>query len=191
MSTDAKKVSVGKPMVGGAVHLAPAGTIPPTDATTALAAAFADMGYISEDGVTNANERETEEIKAWGGDIVLTPQTGKKDTFTATFIESLNVNVLKAVYGDDNVTGDLATGIHVKSNAKELPYGVWAFDMVLTEGALKRIVLPNAKITEVGEVSYTDSDAIGYECTITAFPDSNGDTHHEYIISADSSDDSE
>ena len=182
MSTDAKKVSVGKPMVGGAVHLAAAGTTPPTDATTDLTSAFADMGYISEDGVKNANERETEEIKAWGGDTVLTPQTGKTDKFTMTFIEALNVNVLKAVYGDENVTGALETGLTVKSNASELPYGVWAIDMIMTDGVLKRVVIPNGKITEVGEIAYTDSDAIGYECTITAFPNSAGDTHYEYIV---------
>ena len=79
-------VSAGKPKVAGAVYRAPLGTALPIDATTALASVFVDMGYISEDGVTNSNEREVEEIKAWGGDVVLSPQTGKTDTFTLTFI---------------------------------------------------------------------------------------------------------
>ena len=34
--SDAKKVTVSKPKVGGAVYRAPLGTTPPTDATTAL-----------------------------------------------------------------------------------------------------------------------------------------------------------
>lgn len=181
MSTDATKVTAGKPMVGGAVHWAPAGTTPPTSATASLTDAYVDMGYISEDGVTNSNERESEEIKAWGGDTVLTTQTGKTDTFSLTFIESMNVEVLKRVFGEDNVSGDLETGITVKVNAKELVAGVWVIDMVLTEGYLKRIVIPNGKISELGEISYTDSDVTGYESTITALPGADGDTHKEYI----------
>lgn len=181
MSTDATKVTAGKPMIGGAVHWAPSGTTLPTSAAATLGNAFVDMGYISEDGVTNSNERESEEIKAWGGDTVLTPQTGKTDTFGLTFIESMNVEVLKRVFGEDNVSGDLETGITVRVNSKELEAGVWVIDMILTEGYLKRIVIPNGKITELGEVSYTDSDVTGYESTITALPGPDGDTHKEYI----------
>ena len=184
MSTDATKVTAGKPMIGGAVHWAPSGTTLPASASATLAEAYLDMGYISEDGVTNSNERESEEIKAWGGDTVLTPQTGKTDTWSMTFIESMNANVLKRVYGEDNVSGDLTTGITVKSNASELETGVWVIDMILTENHLKRIVIPNGKITEIGEVSYTDSDVTGFECTITALPGTDGDTHKEYIQKA-------
>lgn len=184
MSTNAKNVSVGKPMVGGAVFYAPAGTTLPTNATDALADAFVDMGYISEDGVTNNGEREVEEIKAWGGDTVLTPQTSKTDTFGLSFIESLNPEVLKRIFGEDNVSGTIEEGMTIRVNSKELEYGIWVIDMVMTESALKRVVIPNGKITETGEISYTDGDAIAYESTITAFPGDDGDTHKEYIVRA-------
>ena len=54
--------------------------------------------------------------------------------------------------------------------------------MVLRGGAVKRVVLPICHVTEVGEVSYTDADAVGYETTVTAQPDSAGNTHYEYIL---------
>jgi len=81
MPTDVTKVTAGKPKVGGALFRAPAGTALPTDAVTALAEAYKCLGYVSEDGVTNSTSIDSDEIKAWGGDTVLTPQTGKTDTF--------------------------------------------------------------------------------------------------------------
>ena len=118
MST-AINVSTGKPKVGGAIWRAPLGTALPTDAKTALAEAYKNLGYASDAGVVNSNSPQSGNIKAWGGDNVLTYQNEKTDTFAFTLIESLNSDVLKAVYLDENVTGDLENGLTVKANGKE------------------------------------------------------------------------
>lgn len=180
--SETSNVTAAKPKVGGGIYSAPLGTAVPTDATTALNVAFKNLGYVSEDGVTNSDERSTDDIKAWGGDTVNTVQTEKKDTFKYTLIEALNVDVLKEVYGDSNVSGTLETGITIKSNSKQLDPHSIVIETVLTDNALKRIVLPNAKVTEVGEITYGDSDNVGYETTVTCYPDSDGNTHYEYII---------
>lgn len=181
MAQTVTNVSTGKPARGGAISWAPLGATLPTDATTALTG-FTSLGYVSEDGLTNDNSIETDDVKAWGGDTVLNILTEVTDTFQFTLIEVLNPDVLKFVFGEDNVTGTLDTGISVTANGDEAPSGSLVIDMIMREGALKRIVVPVCKLSERGEVEYTDEDATGYECTVTAMNDANGATHYEYIV---------
>ena len=182
--SNAANVTTGKRRVDGGIYFAPAGTTLPTDATTALATAFKNLGYVSEDGVTNSLSKETTEIKEWGGDTVDVVLTAQNDTFSFTLIESLNVDVLKAYYGDENVSGTLADGITITANSKELPEKAWVVDMIMRNGALKRIVIPRGKVTTTEEITYVDNEVVGYGITITAFPDVSGNTHYEYIKAA-------
>lgn len=176
-----ENVSAGKPGLNGSVYRAVKGTSAPTDASTSLASAFKKLGYCSEDGLVNSNSPSTSNIKAWGGDTVLILQDEKTDTFKVTLIEVLNLEVLKAVYGSTNVTGAFSTGVTVTANSTEVEEGVWVVEMIMNSTTAKRVVIPHGKITEVGDISYTDSDAVGYEITITALPDSSGNTHYEYL----------
>lgn len=180
MST-AANVSTGKPRATGSIYRAPLGTTLPTNATTELNAAFKQLGYVSEDGLVNSNSPETDSIKAWGGDTVLGLQTEKEDTWQFTLLEVLNKDVQEAVYTSGNVSGDLDTGITIKANSAEMEEACWVFDMRLRGGVLKRVVLPDAKISEIGDITYKDDEAIGYELTLLALPDSDGQTHYEHI----------
>lgn len=180
-NNDATKVTAGKPMTGGAIFTAPLGTTLPTSVSASLAAAFENVGYISDSGVVNSNTASTTAVKAWGGDTVLDIQTDKPDTFKFTLIEAKNVNALKLVYGSENVSGTLSTGITINANSKEQVAGCLVIDMLLSNNTAKRIVIPNGKVTTVGDITYSDGAAVGYETTISCYPDSNGNTHYEYI----------
>lgn len=181
---DVSNVTAGKPNVSGSIFRAPFGTSLPTSTSASLNAAFKEMGYASEDGVTNTNTPETESIRAWGEDVVLTVQSSKDDTFQFTLIEALNEDTLAAVYGSGNVSGTLSSGITINANADEAEEASWVIDMVMRNGAAKRIVIPDAKITEIGDIVYADNEAVGYEITLTAMPDSSANTHYEYMKAA-------
>ena len=183
MSNNAANVTFGKPATTGGIWRAPLGTTLPTDATTALDAAFISLGYIADTGVTNNNSPETEVIRAWGGDVVAAPQTEKTDTFAFGFLETLKKEVLQTVKGETNVSGDLDTGMTVRSNTKDLEEWVYVIEQVKRGGVLSRIVIPDGKITEIGEVAYVDNDVAQYPVTITAMASSalDGDTNREYL----------
>lgn len=184
MANTATNVTNAQPAVGGAVSVAPLGTTVPTTADGSLNQAFVGLGYISDEGATNTITRDMTDIKAWGGDTVLALQNSKDDKFKMTFLESMNLNVLKVVHGDTKVTGVLSTGITVTESSLELEAHAWVIDMILRGNALKRIVIPNGKVTSIEEISYADSDATGLGIEITAMPDSSGNTHYEYIKAA-------
>lgn len=181
MANTVSNVTAGKPKIAGAIAIAPKGSTLPTDSTSTLDAAFMQLGYVSEDGVVNSNSPSVENIRAWGGDVVLTTSSEKPDDFSFTLIEALNINVLKLIYGEDNVTGTLETGITVKANNNNQDEWAIVIDMLLRNNVTKRIVIPSATVTEVGDITYADADAVGYETTVSAQPDTAGNTHYEYI----------
>lgn len=181
-ANDTTMVTAGKPKIGGAIYVAPFGTALPTNPSDVLDAAFKSLGYVSEDGVENENAPDTETVKAWGGDTVLVIQKSKDDTFKFTLIQAMDTEVLKFVYGDDNVSGDLDTGITVKANSTEMPTRSIVIDMIMKNNVLKRVVIPSAKVTDLDAITYTDEDPVGYGTTVTCAADEDGNTHYEYIL---------
>lgn len=165
MATTAANVRVG--VTGGAYH-ATVGTSLPTDATTALAAGFAEVGYIGEDGITQSIETDSEDIRAWqNGDVVRKVQTSHDLTFSFTMIES-NQETLRVYYADADAT---TTTTEVKADAPTIES--WVLEIVDDDSTI-RIVLPSAQVTERGELTYKGDEAVGYEITLTAYPNSSG-----------------
>ena len=81
------------------------------------------------------------------------------------------------------MTGDINSNLTVLHNDKELPRGVYVYEILLTGGGVKRIVIPKGQITEIGDVAIQAGQPIGYQVTITAYPDTAGNTAYEYLPS--------
>lgn len=184
MANTVSNVVSGKPLATGGALIGPLGTALPTDTTVALNAAFKGAGYIGEDGVTETVGRSTDKIRAWGGDTVKVVQSEFSVTYQFSFIEALNADALKAAYGDTNVTTTAATVSTgtlqaVKLNSLTLPHKSYVFE--IRDGNAKiRIVVPDGQITEIGDVTYNDSDVVAYQVTVEAFPDASGNNAYKY-----------
>ena len=176
-----KNVSLGKPKKTGCLYYAPAGTALPTDATTALPAAYTCVGYLSEDGVTNATDTDTTDINEMGGIKVLSEISGYGETWQFNMIET-NEASLKLRFGTANVTGtaDKLTVYHAIPSGESL---VLVFEIAMTGNRVKRIVVADGTITEFDDTTYSAGDAIGYGVTMSANPSDliNGATSVEYI----------
>lgn len=187
--SNVENVTAATPEIGGAIRVAPYGTDIPTDATAELASAFKTLGYISEDGFVNTNGMETSEVRAWGGDTVLTGETNKPDKFKTKLIEYLNVDVLKFIYGDDNVeVNEDGTVKAVHANSVEHKPVVLVVEEILKNDKKARTICANATLTELGDITHKQGETIGFDCTVTAKPDNahknkNGvpDTHVTYF----------
>jgi len=184
---DSSNVSTGKPKVGGAIFVAPKGTAVPTDASTPLAGAFVNLGYVSEDGLTNTVATDTNDTNAWGGDTVLSEQTSYKETFSFGLIETKEASVAQ-YYGPENVEVDGSGNITIKHNGKTLPEQVAVIETVLSNGRVKRTVIEKAKMSDrSGDITYTDGDPVTYPIVWNAKPNANGDTAVDYIAAVEQS----
>lgn len=159
----------------GAVSFAPISTTLPTDAVAALAATFKDVGYVGPDGVTQSIETDVTDITAWqNGDTVRKVQTSHDVTFQLVMLETKDIT-LQVYYADAT-----ATASKVKVTGAQSPHNVVVID-VLDDKHSIRIVLPDAQVTERGEIVYQNEEATGYDITLTAYPDADGVKAYIYL----------
>jgi len=165
MALDAANVAVA---VTGSVKYAPIATAIPNDAYEALNVAFLDVGYISDEGVTESHGTETNDIVAWqNGAVVRRVRTSHVLTYQFTMLETntASMSLFYDTYSSSGGTTGTATVTGVEHDEQR-----FVIDVVDGTDNI-RIVLPNAQITELGEVSYVNGDAIGRPITVTAYPE--------------------
>lgn len=161
MGLDISQVRVG---VSGLIGTAPLGTTAPTGTSSSLSS-FTDLGYVSEDGVTETNDISINPIKAWQNAVtVRNTVTDGSVSYQLTLIQT-DVNVVAAVYG----SAVAADGSIIKRPTTERPHKAWVIDVI--DGTEKiRNWIPDGQITELGDVVYQNGEAIGYEITLTTYP---------------------
>lgn len=187
---DTNNLGVGKGREGGYACVAPAGTDPTPyqDMTKTLAELCAadsnlkSLGYISEDGVTNSTDTDTDDKTDWSGKVVASPMTSYAESIQVSFYESRE-SVLKTVYGDANVTVDDKGVTVVRHNKNFSGAHVFVFDSIISETKVKRTIIPAGVINERDDVSSNNSDLVTYTPTIKCLAADvyDGDTMRDFI----------
>lgn len=183
MANTAANVIVGKPLATGGVLTGALSATLPT-AATGTTAGFTAVGYISDDGVTQTIDTDTTDIVAWGGDTVRVVQTSHKVEYKFTLIETSSTS-LSVYYGTDNVTGSAGV-LTVKIKGGDLDHGKWVLEVKDGDQRV-RVCIPDGQVTDRGDVVFKDDEAVGYEITLSCYPDSSGVKAYLYTDDDDSS----
>lgn len=180
-----KDVRIGAPeqSTTGAIKHAPLGTALPTLSSISktgvtIDGAFTGNEYVSEDGLTLAPSISTTDIKDWSGATVRKVLESFDGTLSWTMI-STNEGAMKVAFGDAHVTTSAATAQH--GNQVQAAVGAhlpdaqsWVF--LMKDGdARVVIVVPNGQVTEIGEVTFASNAAIGWQVTLSCYPDTNNE----------------
>lgn len=177
---DASQVTVGSAKATGAIWVAPKGTTLPTDATTALPAAWKLLGFTSDAGVQISESASSDEIRAWEGrTIVYNVQTEYTESISFMPIQC-NADVAKLTWGDDWVEVDGQTGaITAKHHGGTLEPVEVVIETTPRESIVKRYT-GEAQLTERGEQTMDGTQVDGRQLTFNMLADSDGVTMTEY-----------
>lgn len=178
MATDSTKVRRWSGSGLALVDFTGSATLP-TDGSTNPGPDFDDVGYLGEDGITIAENADTQNIFAWqNGDNVRTLQTSHDVTFAFSMLEWNDIS-LKVFYpnysgGEFTIRGDQPSRMR------------WVFD-AFDEGNHLRLVLPSAQVTEKGDVQLLHTAGSLFPVTLTAYPDAQGNKAYGYLTAIASS----
>lgn len=163
MATHDVKLGIGD--VSGMFYHAPAGTALPATADATLDAAWQEVGYVSQDGLTVAINATTEGIKDWANRIVRMVVTDSDETAQATVITTTE-ETLATVLGEDNVaaaSGTITAGLTLSTLPPEE-----AFLFRMKDGDDMIIVgCTKGQVTALENLSFQPSNAISWTPTIT------------------------
>ena len=177
-------VRVGAPdqKVTGAIKHAPKGTAIPTLASITKAAvtlnqAFVGDEYVSEDGLTLSPSMSTTEIKDWSGATVRKVLKSFDGTLSWRMI-STNKGALEIAFGKDHVTyvtASTAHGAQVQAALGAYLSEEQAWVFLMKDGDARIVIaVPDGQITVVGEVTFASNSAVGWQVTLSCYPDANG-----------------
>ncbi|URN11371.1 phage tail protein [Streptomyces radiopugnans] len=168
MALNADNVRVG---LTGRIYMAPKGTAAPTDLTTAWAAEWRDLGYMSDDGVSLEYSTDVEDINAWQSlSPVRRVLTGVDFTLGFTAIE-LKADTITLYFPGSSLT--TSTDVHTLTIPAAPDSSEFAFGLEWEDGTIvNRLVIPRGEVTERGAVTVGRSAAVGLEMTVSAYASS-------------------
>lgn len=161
----------------GDVYYAPVGTSVPTDVSTAFAAAWLALGLLSDEGVSESREDDTEDYFAWGNKKIRTVRSHHSRTFSVTALED-NYKVW-ALVNPGSPVPVTATGITTRIVKVPTPNPVAVAFHVVDGTNIKRILIPRCELSEVGDVTRSEQDIEQRELTFSVYSAADGTLYTE------------
>jgi hypothetical protein len=170
MPNVAANVRVG---ITGSIYSAPVGTPLPASQSTALNAAFSDLGYCNEDGISETFDDSVEDIIAWQSAQVVRATTSESSASLSWTMIETRANTLLTFHRGSTLTAPTAGNFRLDVKPIAADPRSWVLDVV--DGTkLIRIVVGLGEVVERGEVMYRNGEAVGYPVTVRCYPDANG-----------------
>ena len=163
------EVKLGLGRSTGMFYHATAGTSLPTDPSTSLAAAWKEVGDVSDAGITLALNKTSTNLRNWANVIKRVIMTEHSETIQAPIMDTTE-EALKTVVGEKNVT-KASNVVTVSLSDADLPKEE-AFLFVMKDGDdLIMIGCSYGQVTAVENVAFQPGSAINWTPTITATGD--------------------
>jgi hypothetical protein len=157
------------------------GTPLPADATSALNAAFKDVGSITDDGITDSTQQDSTDFFAWQGNVLVATLLGQ---YTKTFkfaCQETNGQTLALQYPGSTLTQQ-AWGVSIAEKPPVKDVRSWVLHGISDSGKLQRIVVPLGQISERGDVIWSSQEITVYEYTVKCFVDGSGNVAYRYLF---------
>ncbi|GGU62917.1 phage tail tube protein [Streptomyces lavendofoliae] len=168
-------------MVGanGGAWVAPVGTAALASPLTQPTAPWKALGAISEDGLTNGWDEESQTFTPWGLTSPFRTQiTQSVRTFGLTVWETSRRSVMSLQYRIDEADfepdGDGLTKF--AETASPVPDRRAFWFLVVDGDNYRGFYVPEGEINDRGDVTYKQDEMSGFEWTVTTYPDAAGNT---------------
>ncbi len=162
----------------GAGWVAATGTAAPTGPLTQPMPPWEPLGAISDDGLVYGFDEDSQEFTPWGLTSPFRTQITKSvRTFQMTLWETARVAVQSIMYRISEAELEPVGGItSFAETASPVPdRRAWWF-LVLDGDTSRGFYVPQGEVSDRSDVTFKQDEMSGYEITITAYPDSAGNT---------------
>lgn len=132
-----------------------------------------NYGWVGSEGVTISTDATTNNIVAWQNSaVVRVASTEASSTYTFTLLQNTK-EARELYYGAEEVAGKI---IYRPSQMTRGRFIIDYIDTATENGDIHfgRHVINKGQVTGRGDIVWQNGEAVGYEVTITAFPDENG-----------------
>lgn len=165
--------------ITSAVYVGDKGATAPTGATDAPGAAYTELGWMSDDGLTETRDVKSDQKRAWqGGALVRTVRSGDSRKFKFVCWETNAATVGLTRPGSSVTTTTGVTHTRVKAFVGS-DVRSWVIDQV--DGSIhNRKLVPTGEVIEIGDIKGSNGEIVAYEMTVECYPDSDGTLYEEY-----------